>query len=1072
MLLAQMVVEYVADTSKLVAGVAAASAAMDSTGASAAAADGYLASLGEQVFTTGVGFDGLASSAATASEALAGTDASLAGVDASLATTSGAAGETAVALDTVAASEDKVAASAMTAKEAASAIGTAFLAVTAVTALVGVATTKMAGDFESGITTLETGAGELHQNIGMVRDGILTLGPAVGETTKQLVDGMFEIESSGQHGAAALDTLKMSAEGAKVGNADLGVTANAVTTEMTDYASMNLTAAQATNTLIAEVSQGKTHMQDLAQSLSTVLPTASAAGISLTDVSGAMSTMTGEGVPAADAATYLRQTIMGIENPSKKAASEMKAMGLSASGLADEMKVSLPGALQMITDAVGKKFPVGSQQYIASVANIVGGTKSMQGILDLTGTHMQTFKDNVSTIGNAVKQGGNSIVGWSKVQGDFNQKMSEAGATLETVGIKIDTALLPVADRMLDGFQSLVVVGGHVISFFQQNHAALTTLQGVLIPAAGAIGGLLVFALVQATIAAWGAAAGFIALTWPFLAIGAAIALLGVGIFLLAQHWNQLVAAIPTPILNTLHAVFQQIGAFLTSIFVPIWQQLVATWQGQLLPALMQLWTSVQKLWVTLQPLIPVLQVIGAVIGGVVVVALGIFVATIGGLAKGIASMLPGIIQAFGGIVQIISGDIQIIIGIIAFFIDLFTGKWSKLGGDLGAIWQGVVSVFSGVWNVVAGIFNAGVGLIVGYVTGFFQTLNALTGGALAHLWGGITSWFGSIGAFFVGVWNGIISFLKAAWDIIVNVVKIGALVVLAVILAPFLIIGGLFIWLYQHNIYFQRLVDAIVGFVRTGVAWLVEAWQVTIAWIVGAWQGLVGFATSLWNQISTAIRIGFFAAIAFVVAIWNDISSHFVNAWNLYIAGPLTSLWQTVSTFFSGIWNNYIAGPIGSLWTSISTTIGGWVDKAVEWGRNLIQGFVNGIISKANSVAGAVGGIAGQVLAFLGFHSPTKEGPGREADDWAPSFIDMFASGLESGIPKIQAAMSGLVAPVALSMQGANVTPIQTSAKSSGGNSTPQEIHVHNYHYWDGQDVTDRVMTRVLKQSRKGPIR
>src|ERR1700726_561494 len=190
----------------------------------------------------------------------------------------------------------------------------------------GVASVKMAGDFQSSMTALETGAGESANNIKMVSDGILAMAPAVGETTNQLSAGMFEIESSGQHGAQALLTLKDAAEGAKVGNADLATTANAVTTEMTDYASKNLTAAQATNTLIAEVSLGKTHMQDLAGSMATILPIASTAGIGLTDVAGAMSTMTGEGVPAADAATYLKQTIMALENPTSKAQSEFKAM--------------------------------------------------------------------------------------------------------------------------------------------------------------------------------------------------------------------------------------------------------------------------------------------------------------------------------------------------------------------------------------------------------------------------------------------------------------------------------------------------------------------------------------------------------------------------------------------------------------------------------------------------------------------------------------------------------------------------------------------------------------------------
>src|SRR5258706_525983 len=155
----------------------------------------------------------------------------------------------------------------------------------------GVATLKMAGDFYSGITTLVTGAGESQKNIKMVSDGILAMGPAVGETTKQLEAGMYMIESGGYHGAQGLQIFKMASEGAKVGSADLGVTADATDTILKNFGSTGLTAAQAVNTLIATVSHGKTHMQDLASSLSQILPTASAARVSLDDTAAAMATM-------------------------------------------------------------------------------------------------------------------------------------------------------------------------------------------------------------------------------------------------------------------------------------------------------------------------------------------------------------------------------------------------------------------------------------------------------------------------------------------------------------------------------------------------------------------------------------------------------------------------------------------------------------------------------------------------------------------------------------------------------------------------------------------------------------
>ncbi len=379
-----------------------------------------------------------------------------------------AADRASIGFDILAAAEDAASASATTLIDIAAGIATALAIVAAVVGVVGIAvagvSAKLAGDFQAGLTSLVTGAGEAQKNIQMVGDGILALAPKVGQTTGSLIAGMYQIESAGFHGAKGLEVLTAAAEGAKVGSADLADVANGVTTAMTDYAATGLTAAQATNTLIAAVSEGKTHVADLSTAFSTILPTAAAAGVSFRDTAGALATMTGEGTDAASAATYLRQTILALEAPSKAASTTLKSVGLTTQQVASEMKVSLPGAMQLITDAVGKKFPEGSAAYIDALKNIFGGTKQLQGALELTGTHLKTFQDNVNGIADSVKKGGNAITGWANVQGDFNTKMAQAGAALEVVGIKIGTLLLPVLSGLMDKINPLITAFGNWVT--------------------------------------------------------------------------------------------------------------------------------------------------------------------------------------------------------------------------------------------------------------------------------------------------------------------------------------------------------------------------------------------------------------------------------------------------------------------------------------------------------------------------------------------------------------------------------------------------------------------------------
>lgn len=382
------------------------------------------------------------------------------------------------------------------------------------------ATVGAAGNFQEEMTQLVTGAGEADTNIGMLSSGMLQLAVDTGTSTEQLSSGMFMIESSGEHGAQALDTLRAAAEGAKVGNADLGTVADATTTILTDFSSTGINASQAVDALITTVASGKTHMQDLAQSLSQILPTASSAKVGLSDVMGAMATMTGEGVPAANAATYLRQTILALDAPSKQTATALESVGLTTKQVANEMQKSLPDTLKMITDAVGKKFPEGSAEYVQALKDIAGGSKQMQGILDLTGEHMQTFSDNAKKVAHDVSAGKNSIEGWALVQQDFNFKVNHAKEVLQTLGIQIGTALLPVVGKLTDWISGSAVPA---LEAFAKN-------SDIMIPLLAGLGAILVTLIVPAMASL---AVTVVTATWPFLAIGAAVA----GLVFIFKHF-------------------------------------------------------------------------------------------------------------------------------------------------------------------------------------------------------------------------------------------------------------------------------------------------------------------------------------------------------------------------------------------------------------------------------------------------------------------------------------------------------------------------------------------------------
>lgn len=374
-------------------------------------------------------------------------------------------------------------------------LGDIMAKVTATAADFGVASVKAAGDFQQSMKSLVTGAGEAQGNLATVSAGVLKMATDTGTSTDQLSKGLYLLESSGKHGADGLLTLKAAAEGAKVGNADLAVTANALSTIMTDYHQPASAATADMNALTATVADGKTHLQDLASSMSAVLPLASSLGIQFPQVGGALATMTNAGMSAQNASQNLANALRSLAAPGNKAIGAMTNVGISAQQMKDTLTTQgLTGALQLVEDHVGNKFPAGSVQAVEAFKAIMGGATGYNVALMLGGQNMSTFEGNVKSITGAMDAGGNSVQGWAAVQDTLNFQVGRAQAAFESFQISLGTVFLPIVTQVV-GFVADAISGfvswEQSTGFLQNAMSGISTvIQDVLNVIHGGFGGL------------------------------------------------------------------------------------------------------------------------------------------------------------------------------------------------------------------------------------------------------------------------------------------------------------------------------------------------------------------------------------------------------------------------------------------------------------------------------------------------------------------------------------------------------------------------------------------------------
>lgn len=293
---------------------------------------------------------------------------------------------------------------------------------------------KSAGDFQSSTTHLVTDAGESASQLGKVQAGMLGISSATGTSSKDVVAGMYHIESSippmadaSKRASLALGEMTTAAQGAKVGGADLGTVSVALAGSLNAYSVKGYSATQMMNGLIATTGAGDVKMQDLASSLSNITGVAASAGLDFSQVGGAIATMTSQGWTAQRATQDLASAVSSLGNPQKVAATEMAQLGLSANDVANNLgKRGLTGTMDVLTQAVASHTK-GGQVLIDTLksSQVAGANAAIM------------FKELPKSIDGAAT----SLMNGSTTAADFNKSIAGLDAPQQHLAKQFETLI-------------------------------------------------------------------------------------------------------------------------------------------------------------------------------------------------------------------------------------------------------------------------------------------------------------------------------------------------------------------------------------------------------------------------------------------------------------------------------------------------------------------------------------------------------------------------------------------------------------------------------------------------------
>lgn len=298
----------------------------------------------------------------------------------------------------------------------------------------------------------------------------------------------------------------------------------------------------------------------------------------------------------------------------------------------------------------------------------------------------------------------------------------------------------------------------------------------------------------------------------------------------------------------------------------------------------------------------------------------------------------------------------------------------------------------------------------------------------------------------------------------VINVVKTAFSALNAVMLANpiFLVIAaitaliGIFIYLWNTSDSFRQFWIDLWENIKAAAS---AAWEAIKAFFTAAWEAIKSTAETIgnalktgvlaiWNGIKTGITTAVNAIKNTVTAVWNAIKTYISTVLN-FIKNTVSSVWNgiknTVSTVVNAIktavtnvWNSLSNG-IKNTMSKIFTTIKSGFDKAVsfitglpskalQWGKDIIMGIVDGIKSCISKIGDAAEGIADKISSFLHFSVP-DEGPLTGYQKWMPDFMRGLAKGIEQSRGLIQKAVENVSGDMLISP---NVTAPQLALESA----------------------------------------
>ena len=557
---------------------------------------------------------------------------------------------------------------------------------------------NVGAEFEAAMSRVQAISGATGKDLDALTEKAKELGASTKYSAPEVAAAMEEMAKAGWNTQQILEGMEGVLDAAAASGEGLATTSTIVADAITGFGLAAKDSTRVADLLTQAANAGTIDIADLGETFKYIAPVARTMGLSIEDVTTAVSAMSMAGIKGSQAGTSLRTVLTRMVKPTEAVSVAMNELGINLTNQDGSFK-----SLDQIVKEMRKSFSGLTDEQKTYYATILAGQEGMSGLLALLNLSQEEYDAIAESMDNC-----NGVA--KKTAAIMQDNLSSA---IEQLGGAVDSLAIEIFESMSEQLKNLAFIGADAIE--QLTNGLITGgVSGMTIAGANIVGSLISSFLTQAPL------------------------LLSQGMSMVAQLSQGLVMGIP----NLVSSALTMIQTFATNL-------------ANQAPVIIQ--KGFEMLSNLVQGIINALPVLISQVPQIITTFANVIndnFPTI--LMKGaelLLQFIKGILSAIPTLIANIPQIIQAIISVILAY------NWLNLGKQIIQFFgNGISKMVSFVSSKAGGIFNT----VVNALKNLPQTLMNLAKNMISKFGKSIVNTTGTVKGAVKGVFNAVVNGVKS----------------------------------------------------------------------------------------------------------------------------------------------------------------------------------------------------------------------------------------------------------------------------------------------------------------------